>query len=63
MAKIKDCWCTYCGHPVMADGVHLDADDDTDRNGHDRDRCADGCCVADAVARYEGGILVACEAA
>lgn len=57
-AKIKDCWCIYCGHPVMAEGVSIDPDDDTDREGHGRDKCADTACESAAVARYMGGVLV-----
>lgn len=41
MKRIKDCWCLNCGHPVMAEGVAIDSDDDTDRAGHGRERCAD----------------------
>ncbi len=62
-AKIKDCWCVYCGHPVMAEGVAIDPDDDTDREGHERDRCADTACQSTAAARYMGGVLVAVDVA
>jgi hypothetical protein len=56
-----DTFCRYCGHPVMAEGVSIDPDDDYDRTGHARDRCADSACDSDAVATYEGGVLVACD--
>mgnify|MGYP000013412293 CR=1 FL=1 len=58
MSAIKDCRCFYCGHPVMAEGVSIDEEDDTDRAGHGRDRCADTACQSSAVARYQGGVLV-----
>lgn len=61
MTTIKDCWCFYCGHPVMAEGVALDSDDDTDRAGHGRDRCEDGCCQSAAVATYRGHVLCVAE--
>lgn len=48
----------YCGHPVMAEGVAVDPDDDADRAGHGRDRCADTACVSFAVATYGGNVLV-----
>ena len=59
MAKIKDCWCVYCGHPVMAEGVAIDPDDDTDREGHGRDRCAGTACESSgSIATYSGNVLV-----
>ncbi len=60
---IKDCWCIYCGHPVMVEGVTCDAEDDYDRAGHGRDRCAESACVSSAVATVQGGVLVVCDEA
>jgi hypothetical protein len=45
-------------YPVMAEGVAIDGEDDTDRAGHGRDRCADTACQSSAVATYQGGVLV-----
>lgn len=45
----------------MAEGVAIDEDDDTDRAGHGRDRCADTACESRAVATYQGNVLVAAE--
>lgn len=38
-----DC-CTYCGHPVAAEGVTLSARADVDRVGIARPRCSDAAC-------------------
>ena len=57
-AKIGDCWCECCGHPVMAEGVTCDPDDDYDRTGAERDRCAGVACESRAVATVQGGVLV-----
>lgn len=62
-ARIADCWCHYCGHPVLARGVDIDDDDDTDRRGKGRERCSDTACESDAVATYRGGVLVVAEVA
>ncbi len=59
--RIKDCWCRNCGHPVLAEGVSLLPEDDTDRAGHGRDRCADSACESAGVATYQGGVLVVVE--
>jgi hypothetical protein len=56
--KISDCWCENCGHPVMAEGVSLSAEDDYDRAGRERGRCDDTGCVSRAVATYAGRRLV-----
>lgn len=61
MVAIKECWCLYCGHPVLAEGVEIDPYDDFDRMGHGRDRCSGTACESEAVATYEGGVLVAVE--
>lgn len=45
MATIKDCRCENCGHPVPAEGVSIDPDDDIDLTGHGRERCSDTACV------------------
>lgn len=37
--------CDHCGHPIAAQGVTLDADDDVDTTGQDRPRCSDTACI------------------
>ena len=37
--------CDHCGHPIAAQGVTLDADDDVDTTGQDRPRCSDTACT------------------
>lgn len=46
----KACWCTYCGHPVAAEGVTLPRSEDYDRTEQDRERCSDSACVSRDVA-------------
>jgi hypothetical protein len=55
---LRDCWCMYCGHPVMAECVGIEPEDDYDRAGRGRVRCDDSACDSRAVARYEGRTLV-----
>ncbi len=58
MNPIRYCYCYNCGHPVMAEGVAIDEEDDTDRTGAERDRCADTARESRAVATYQDGVLV-----
>lgn len=37
--------CDHCGHPIAAQGVILDADDDVDTTGQNRPRCSDTACT------------------
>ena len=37
--------CDHCGHPIAAEGVTLDADEDVDTTGQDRPRCSDTACT------------------
>lgn len=59
--SFRDCWCTHCGHPVMADGVSIDPSDDVDGTGFDRPRCEETACSSHAVATYSGNVLVPVE--